>query len=166
MSNIHNNTLPFRIDCELFPGPLARGMSRPGKAPTSGRKALSPGVCLARGKHPHPVRPRSSVPAAHRVSVTSPRTGLGETPYTTTVSSLWTNGVLSPQYPSSAGVPSNARGFTSTFRTLPNIQPIQCGLRKQAPQSTKSPIRLNSFPCIKNHSLHIIYMYNTIYNSG
>ena len=56
----------------------------------------------------------------------------------TTVSSLCTNGVLFPQYPGRAGVPSNARGFTSTFRTLPNIL---CGLRKQAPQSTKSLIR-------------------------
>ena len=56
-------------------GTIARGMSRPGKAPTSA-KELSPGVWLARGKHPHPVHPRLSVPAAHRVSVTSPRTGL------------------------------------------------------------------------------------------
>ena len=60
-------------------GTLARGMARPGKAPTSA-KELSPGVWLARGKHPHPVRPRSSVPAAHRVSVTSPRTGLACAP--------------------------------------------------------------------------------------
>ena len=46
--------------------------------------------------------------------------------------------VVFPYYPGRVGVPSNTRGFTSTFRTLPNIW---CGLRKQAPQSTKSPIR-------------------------
>ena len=50
-------------------------MARPGKAPAS-TKEISPGVWLARGKHLYPVHPRSSVPAAHRVSVTSPRTGL------------------------------------------------------------------------------------------
>ena len=54
------------------------------------------------------------------------------------MSSLCTNGVLSPQYPGRAGVPSKVGGFTSTFRTRPNIL---CGLRKQASQSTKSPIR-------------------------
>ena len=62
-----------------------------------------------------------------------------EIPYTTTVSSLCTNGVLFPQYPARAGVPSSIRGFTSTFRTLPNIL---CGLRKQAPQSAKSPNKI------------------------
>ena len=57
-------------------GTLAWGMSRPGKAPTSGQKALSPGVWLARGKHPLPVRPKSSVPAAHG-NLPEDRPGLG-----------------------------------------------------------------------------------------
>ena len=96
-------------------------MSRPGKAPTSG----SPEVLCPRGTQGFGNLPED-------------RPGLGGTPYTTTVSSLCINGVLFPQYPGRAGVPSNARGFTSTFRTLPNIL---CGLRKQAPQSTKSLIR-------------------------
>ena len=74
LSNIHNNTCPGN-NC-LSQKTLSPGMSRPGKAPTSAKKTLSPGVCLARGKHPHPVRPKSSVPVAHRVSVTSSRTGL------------------------------------------------------------------------------------------
>ena len=102
-------------------GTLARAMSHPGKTPTSG----SPEVLRPRGTQGFGNLPED-------------RPGLGETPYTTTVSSLCTNGVLFPQYPGRAGVPSNTRGFTSTFRTLQNIL---CGLRKQAPQSTKSPIR-------------------------
>ena len=68
-------------------GTLARGMTRPGKAPTSA-KELSPGVWLARGKHPHPPHPRSSVPAAHRVSATSPRTGLASGKLPTRLPSL------------------------------------------------------------------------------
>ena len=96
-------------------------MSRPGKAPTSG----SPEVLCRRGTQGFGNLPED-------------RPGLGETPYTTTVSSLCTNGDPLPLYPGRAGVPSNGRGFTSTFRTLPNIL---CGLRKQAPQSTKSLIR-------------------------
>ena len=66
------------------------------------------------------------------------RPGLREIPYTTTVSSLRTNGVLFPQYPARAGVPSSIRGFTSTFRTLPNIL---CGLRKQAHNPLNHQIR-------------------------
>ena len=101
-------------------GTLARCMSRPRKAPTSGS--------------PEVLRPRGTQGFCN---IPKDRPGLGETPYTTTVSSLCTDGVLFPNYPGRAGVPSNTRGFTSTFRTLPNIL---CGLRKQAPQSTKSPI--------------------------
>ena len=52
-------------------GTLARGMARPGKAPTSG----SPEVLCPRGTQDFGYRP-----------------GLGETPKTTTVSSLCTNG--------------------------------------------------------------------------
>ena len=98
-------------------------MSRPGKAPTS--SSGSPEVLCPHGTQGFG-------------NLQEDRPGLGETPYTTTVSSLCTNGVLFPQYPGMAGVPSNARGFTSTFRTLPNTL---CGLRKQAPQCTKSLIR-------------------------
>ena len=115
-------------------------MARPGKAPTSAEE-LSPGVWLARGKHPHPVHPRSSVPAAHRVSVASPRTDLASGKLPTRLLSL----PCAPTgsyflYPSRAGIPSTTGGFASTFRTLPNIL---CGLLKQAPQSTKTLI--NSF---------------------
>ena len=94
-------------------------MARPGKAPTSGS--------------PEVLRPRGTQGLVNYTGLAS-----GETPYTTTVSSLCTNGVVFPYYPGRAGVPSNTRGFTSTFRTRPNIW---CDLRKQAPQSTKSPIR-------------------------
>ena len=102
-------------------GTLARGMSRSGKAPTSG----SPEVLRPRGTQGFGNLPED-------------RPGLGETLYTTTVSSMCTNGVVFPYYPGRAGVPSTTRGFTSTFRTLPNIW---CGLWKQAPQSTKSTMR-------------------------
>ena len=95
-------------------------MSHPGKAPTSAKAPISgsPEVLCPSGTQGFGNLPED-------------RPGLGETPYTTMVSSLCTNGVLFPQYPGRAGVPSNARGFTST---IPNIL---CGLRKQAPQSTK-----------------------------
>ena len=76
------------------------GNVSPGESTHFRPKGTLAGVWLARGKHPLPVRPKSSVPAVYRVSVTSPRTGLGETPYTTTVSSLCTNGVVFPYYPS------------------------------------------------------------------
>ena len=98
-------------------------MSHPGKAPTYCALSVRPKVLHPRGTQSFGNFPEN-------------RPGLKEIPYMTTVSSLCTNGVLFPQYPSRAGVPSSIRGFTSTFRTLPNIL---CGLRKQAPQSTKSP---------------------------
>ena len=103
-------------------GTLAWGMARPGKAPTSG----SP-----EDLHPRGTQGFGNLP--------EDRSGLGETPYTTTASSLCTNGVVFPYYPGRVGVPSTTRGFTSTFRTLPNIW---CGLWKQAPQSTESTIKL------------------------
>ena len=95
-------------------------MARPGKAPTSG----PPEVLCPRGTQGFGNLPKD-------------RPGLGETTYTTTVSSPCTNGVLSPQCPDRAGVPSNERSFTSAFRTLPNIL---CGQRKQAWRFTKSLI--------------------------
>ena len=96
LSNIHNNTRPgnnFLSQKALSPGvclawgkhplppkgTLPQGMSRPGKAPTSG----SPEVLCPRGTQGFGNRPED-------------RPGFGETPYTTTVSSLCTNGVLSP----------------------------------------------------------------------
>ena len=104
-------------------------MSRPRKAPTSG----PPEVLLPHGTQGFG-------------NLHEDRPGLGETPYATMVSSLCTNGsyFLNTQ----VGRASNARGFTSTFRTLPNIL---CGLQKQA-HNLLNKI-LNTFLDIKNHSL-------------
>ena len=115
-------------------------MSRPGKAPTSGQKALSPGVWLARGKHPLPVCPKSSVPAAHRFSVASPRTGLAS-------EKLPTRLRRRPCAPTGWYILITQVGWVShqlqegspPRRTLPNIR---CGLWKQAPQSTESTMKL------------------------
>ena len=118
-------------------GTLARGMARPGKAPTSGS--------------PEVLRPRCTQGFDN---LPEDRPGLGETPYTTTASSLCTNGVVFPYYPGRAGVPSSTRGFTSTFRTLPNIR---CGLWKQAPQSTESTIKLLIRFRLSRITLHTYY---------
>ena len=96
LSNIHINTRPgnnclsqkalspgvclAREKHPLQPkGTLARGMSRPGKAPTSG----SPEVLCPCGTQGFGNIPED-------------QPGLGEIPYMTTVSSLCTNGVLFP----------------------------------------------------------------------
>ena len=99
-----------------------RGMPCPGKAPTTAprhTKGLSPGVWLARGKHPQPPlgTQRGSYPgydspgeSTHIRPTGGPlprgtqgfgnlpkdRPGLGEATYTTSESSLCTNGVLLP----------------------------------------------------------------------
>ena len=83
-------------------GTLARGMSRPGKAPKTAprhTKGLSPGVWLARGEHPHPPhRPEVLCPRGTQGFGNLPkdRPGFGETTYTTSESSLCINGVLLP----------------------------------------------------------------------
>ena len=117
-------------------------MSRPGKAPTSA-KALSPGVCLARGmsrpgKAPTSGSPEVLCPHGTQGFGTSPRTGLPSGKLPTRLRCLPCAPTGSYFLNTQVGRVSNARGFTSTFRTLPNIL---CGLRKQAPQSTKSLIR-------------------------
>ena len=63
------------------------------------------------------------------------RPGLREIPYTTTVSSLCTNGVIFPQYPARAGVPSSIRG---------RIYCVACGNRPHNPlnHQIRSLIRL------------------------
>ena len=82
-------------------GALARGMARPGKTPTS----VPPEVLCPRGTQGFGNLPKD-------------RPGLGETTYTTSESSLCTNRVLLPKYPSMAGVPSNTGGSTSTLRYI------------------------------------------------
>ena len=142
-------------------GTLARGMFRPGKAPTTTprhTKGLSPGVWLTQGKHPYPPHQRSSVPAAHRVSATSSRTGLGEITYMTSESSLCTNGVLLPNT-------QVQRVSLQTQEVLPPHPNIFGALQRQAAQSTKTLI--NSFIHFRIFKLLALLLYNYImYISG
>ena len=103
-------------------GALAWGMSRPGKAPTTAphhTKGLSPWVWHARGNHPQPplgtqrgsgpgydspgesthIRPTGGPLSPRYTGFQQPPQGPawpGETTYTTSKSSLYTNGVLLP----------------------------------------------------------------------
>ena len=76
----------------------AKRHSRPGY--------VSPGESthiLRTSSSPEVLRPRGTQGFGN---LPESRPGLREIPYTTTVSSLCTNGVLFPQYPARAGVPS------------------------------------------------------------
>ena len=111
-------------------------MACPGKVFTSA-KELPPGEWLARGKHPHPVHPRSSVPvrgAQGFGNLPKNRPGLGETTYTTSESSLRTNRVLFPN--TQVGWGSHLLREVSP----PRSKYILCGLLRQAPQSTKTAL--------------------------
>ena len=120
--------------------------------PTKAREVLSSGVWLARGKHPLPLRnsrpgkaPTSGPPevlcprgAQGFGNLPKDRPGLGETTYTTSESSLRTNGVLFPN--TQVGWGSYLLREVSPPRSgLCRIY-ILCGLLRQTPQSTKTLI--------------------------
>ena len=114
-------------------------MARPGKAraPTTAlhyqtadleTAGIQTGGIVRRRQHPHPTpaTPTSASlevlsPTAHRVSATSPRTGLGETAYTTSDPSLCTNWILLPNTQVGRVSLLNTGGSTSSHQTLPNI---------------------------------------------
>ena len=93
-------------------GALARGMTRPGKAPTS----APPEVLCPRGTQGFGNLPRDR-----------PGLGLGETTYTTSESSLCTNGVL---------LPNTQVGWVSLLTQ--EVLPPHSRLWRQAAQSTKN----------------------------